>query len=37
MKDIVIDFNDQQKKQNDRLLVTKMMKLCTQEHPVQWK
>ena len=28
MKDIVKDFNVQQKKRNDRLIVTKMMKLC---------
>ena len=31
MKDIVKDFNLNQKKQNDRLIVTKMMKLCTQK------
>ena len=29
MKDIVKDFNLNQKKRNDRLIVTKMMKLCT--------
>ena len=29
MKDIVKDFNVQQKERNDRLIVTKMMKLCT--------
>ena len=29
MKDIVKDFNVQQKKRNDRLIVTKMMKVCT--------
>ena len=34
MKDIV---NVQQKKRNDRLIVTKMMKLCTQKRPVQRK
>ena len=37
MKDIVIDFNVQQKKRNDRLIVTKMMKLCTRKRPVQRK
>ena len=37
MKDIVKDFNVQQKKRNDRLIVTKMMKLCTRKHPVQRK
>ena len=37
MEDIVKDFNVQQKKQNDHLIVTKMMKLCTQKSPVQRK
>ena len=37
MKDIVKDFNVQQKKRNDRLIVTKMMKLCTQKSPGQRK
>ena len=37
MKDIVKDFNVQQKKRNDRLIVTKMMKLCTRKRPVQRK
>ena len=37
MKDIVKDFNVQQKKRNDRLIVTKMMKLCTRKCPVQRK
>ena len=37
MKDIVKDFNVQQKKRNDRLIVTKMMKLCTPKRPVQRK
>ena len=33
MKDIVKDSNVKQKKRNDRLIVTKMMKLCTQKSP----
>ena len=37
MKEIVKDFNVQRKKRNDRLIVTKMMKLCTQKRPVQRK
>ena len=37
MKDIVKDFNVQQKKQNDRLIVTQMMKLCNPMRPVQRK
>ena len=37
MKDIVKDFNVQQKKRNDRLIVTKIMKLSTQKSPVQGK
>ena len=37
MKDIVKDFNVKQKKRNDRLIVTKMMKLCTRKRPVQRK
>ena len=37
MKDIVKDFNVQQKKQNDLLIETKMMKLCTRKRPVQRK
>ena len=37
MKDIVKDFNVQQKKRNDHLIVTKMMKLCTRKRPVQRK
>ena len=37
MKDIVKDFKVQQKKRNDRLIVTKMIKLCTQKRPVQRK
>ena len=37
MKDIVKDFNVQQKKRNDRLIVTKMMKLCIRMRPVQRK
>ena len=37
MKDIVKDFNVQQKRRNDRLIVTKMMKLCTRKRPVQRK
>ena len=35
IKDIVKDFNVQRKKRNDRLIVTKMMKLCTSMRPVQ--
>ena len=37
MKNIVKEFNVQQKKRNDRLIVTKMMKLCAQMRPVQRK
>ena len=37
MKDIVKDFNVQQKKRNDRLIVTKMIKLCIRKRPVQRK
>ena len=37
MKDIVKYFNVQQKKQDDRLIVTKMMNLCTRKRPVQRK
>ena len=37
MKDIVKDFNVEQKKRNDSLIVTKMMKLCTRKRPVQRK
>ena len=35
MEDTVKDFNVQQKKRNDRLIVSKIMKLCTQKRPVQ--
>ena len=34
---IVKDFNVQQKKRNDRLIVTKTMKLCTRKRPVHRK
>ena len=37
MKDIVKYFNVQQNKRNDRLIVTKMMKLCTRKRLVQRK
>ena len=37
MKDIVKDSYVQQKKRSDRLIVTKMMKLCTWKRPVQRK
>ena len=37
MKDVVKDFHVQQKKRNDHLIVTKMMKLCTRKRPVQRK
>ena len=36
-KDIVKDLNVQEKKRNDRLIVTKMMKLCTRKRPVHRK